>query len=214
MKKRNFPQFLWFLCAIGVLLAFLVFLPLAQQAQEAQQSRPAQQAAPPPPPPMVGPPARIAAQAIFNSRCATCHQNVMASANANVLGPKSAPTTETLGQMTPEAIYAALTTGAMVGQARDLNDAQKRIIAEFFGGRPLGSADAGDAKNMRGHCDANPPLADPAAQPSWNGWGNGLSNLRFQPAAAAQLSPDQVPLLKLKWARSEERRVGKECRSR
>ncbi len=76
--------------------------------------------------------------------------------------------------MTPEAIYAALTTGAMVGQARDLTDAQKRIIAEFFGGRPLGDADAGDAKNMAGHCDANPPLADPSAQPGWNGWGNGL----------------------------------------
>jgi polyvinyl alcohol dehydrogenase (cytochrome) len=149
---------------------------------------------------MVGPPARIAAQAVFNSRCASCHQNVMASANGNAGRAASAPSTETLGQMTPEAIYAALTTGAMVAQARDLTDDQKRIIAEFFGGRPLGNADAGDAKNMTGHCDANAPLAEPSAQPGWNGWGNGLSNTRFQPAQDAQLSAAQVPLLKLKWA--------------
>lgn len=199
----RFPggKFVWLLCSGGTLLACLLFLPATQQAQQGQPAQVAQPAPPPaPPPPMVGPPARIAAQAIFNSRCATCHQNVMASANANALGPKSAPTTETLGQMTPEAIYAALTTGAMVGQARDLSDAQKRIIAEFFGGRPLGDADAGDAKNMSGHCDANPPIGDPSAQPGWNGWGNGLSNLRFQPAAAARLSADQLPSLKLKWA--------------
>jgi polyvinyl alcohol dehydrogenase (cytochrome) len=180
--------------ALVALFASLVLLPVAQQAPQSQSPQQS------PAPPMVGPPARIAAQAIFNSRCATCHQNVMASVNANALGPKSAPTTETLGQMTPEAIYAALTTGAMIGQARDLADAQKRIIAEFFGGRPLGNADAGDAKNMGGHCDANPPLTDPSAQPGWNGWGNGLANTRFQPADDAQLSAAQVPALKLKWA--------------
>jgi polyvinyl alcohol dehydrogenase (cytochrome) len=177
---------------MSTLLAALAILPVEQQAQQSQAAAL--------PPPLVGPPARIAAQAVFNARCATCHQNLMASANQNADRARSAPSTETLGQMTPEAIYAALTTGAMVGQARDLTDEQKRILAEFFGGRPLGNADAGDAKNMTGHCAANPPLADPSAQPGWNGWGNGLSNTRFQSAAAAQLSDDQVSSLKLKWA--------------
>jgi polyvinyl alcohol dehydrogenase (cytochrome) len=184
-------RFAWIPFVASALLACLLFFPAPQHAQQQQ---------PPPQLPLVGPPARIAAQGLFNSRCASCHQNVMAGASANPLGAKSAPSTETLGQMTPEAIYAALTTGAMVGQARDLTDDQKRIIAEFFGGRPLGNTDAGDAKNMTGHCDANPPLADPSAQPGWNGWGNGWSNLRFQPAEAAQLSADRVPSLKLKWA--------------
>lgn len=194
MKKLN-SQFVWLLCVISALLACLLFLPVAQHAQQSQQGQQA-----PPPPPLVGPPARIAAQSVFNSHCANCHQNVMSSANSSALGAKSAPNTETLGQMTPEAIYAALTTGAMVGQARDLTDEQKRIIAEFFGGRPLGNVDAGDAKNMTGHCEVNPSLGDPSARPGWNGWGNGLSNLRFQPAEAAQLPVDQVPSLKLKWA--------------
>jgi polyvinyl alcohol dehydrogenase (cytochrome) len=149
---------------------------------------------------MIGPPARMAAQALFNSHCASCHQNVKASAEEDSTRGRSAPSTETLGQMTPEAIYAALTTGAMVQQAHELSDDQKRIIAEFFGGRPLGNVDAGDAKNMSGHCAANPPLDDPSAQAGWNGWGNGLANTRFQPVAGAGLSADRLPRLKLKWA--------------
>src|SRR5438046_1848146 len=36
--------------------------------------------------------------------------------------------------------------------------------------------------------------------PRWNGWGADLGNSRFQPAAMAGLTPDQVPLLHLKWA--------------
>jgi polyvinyl alcohol dehydrogenase (cytochrome) len=39
---------------------------------------------------------------------------------------------------------------------------------------------------------------DPAGSPGWNGWGGDLANTRFQPAA--QISADQVPRLKLKWA--------------
>jgi hypothetical protein len=35
--------------------------------------------------------------------------------------------------MTPEAIYAALTTGPMVQQAQKLTNDEKRIIAEFAG---------------------------------------------------------------------------------
>src|SRR3954452_16128844 len=36
--------------------------------------------------------------------------------------------------------------------------------------------------------------------PRWNGWGADLSNSRFQPAAMAGLTRDQVPLLRVKWA--------------
>src|SRR5712671_701078 len=38
------------------------------------------------------------------------------------------------------------------------------------------------------------------ASPSWNGWGNGVANTRFQPADQAGITPTQVPALKLKWA--------------
>ena len=36
--------------------------------------------------------------------------------------------------------------------------------------------------------------------PRWNGWGVDINNSRFQPAAMAGLTPEQVPRLKLKWA--------------
>src|ERR1700689_3635808 len=35
---------------------------------------------------------------------------------------------------------------------------------------------------------------------AWNGWGTNTSNTRFQDAATAGLTGDQVPRLKLKWA--------------
>jgi hypothetical protein len=108
----------------------------------------------------------------------------MSSADPNALRENNAPSTDTLAQMSPESIYAALTTGAMVQQAGKLSDDEKRLLAGFFGGRPVGTADAGDIRNMANHCAANPQMANPSAGASWNGWGNDLMNTRFQPAKA------------------------------
>jgi len=102
--------------------------------------------------------------------------------------------------MPPERIFAALTTGSMQTQGQGLSDAQKKALAEFMSGRPIGSAKQGDAKDMPNTCTSNPALADPARGSSWNGWGNGLANNRFQTARAAGLTAAQVPRLKLKWA--------------
>jgi len=44
------------------------------------------------------------------------------------------------------------------------------------------------------------PLGDPASGPSWNGWGAGVVNTRFQSAEQARLTAAQVPNLKLRWA--------------
>ncbi len=57
-----------------------------------------------------------------------------------------------------------------------------------------------DAKLMPNRCAANEGLGQLNAKPSWNGWGAGLTNARFQTGAGAQLTADQVPRLKLKWA--------------
>src|ERR1700704_3163679 len=50
-----------------------------------------------------------------------------------------------------------------------------------------------------GGCPANPPLGDLASKPSWNGWGNGTSNSRYQ-GSAARMDAAQAAKLKLKWA--------------
>ena len=58
----------------------------------------------------------------------------------------------------------------------------------------------GDAKDMKNHCAANPPISDLGASASWNGWGNDVANTRFQSAKTAGISADAVPRLKVKWA--------------
>jgi polyvinyl alcohol dehydrogenase (cytochrome) len=102
--------------------------------------------------------------------------------------------------MTPEHIYLTLSQGDMVPMAKDLTDKQKRDIAEWVGGRKLGATDTGDASKMSNVCSSNPPIHDLTSVPSWNGWSPGLSNTRFQPANAADLSAAKVGRLKLKWA--------------
>lgn len=127
---------------------------------------------------------------IFQQRCTSCHGNPAV---------EKAPSPAMLRQMTPERIYAALTSGAMQIHAQGLSVEQKARVAESLSGRLMGTAAKGNAASMPNRCRSNPPLTDPAAGSSWNGWG-GLHNTRFKTQAEAGLSADQVPKLKLKWA--------------
>lgn len=102
--------------------------------------------------------------------------------------------------MPPERIYAAITTGSMQSQAANLNDEQKRRLAEYMGGRPLGSAALADASQMPNRCAAGSAMPDPAKGAEWNGWGVDAHNTRFQSADAAGIAAAQIPDLKLKWA--------------
>ena len=121
--------------------------------------------------------------------------------SAMAMPPWSAPPRPAaIRQMPPERIYAALTTGVMKTQAANLNDEQKRRLAEYMGGRPLGSAALGDASQMPNHCPAEAAMPDPAKSPAWNGWGVDVHNTRFQNAEAAGITAAQIPGLKLKWA--------------
>jgi polyvinyl alcohol dehydrogenase (cytochrome) len=57
------------------------------------------------------------------------------------------------------------------------------------------------ASENGGKCStAGAPLVDALIAPHWNGWGVDSSQHRFQPSIMAQLAPDDVPRLKLKWA--------------
>ena len=127
----------------------------------------------------------------FERECTKCHGNAAV---------ERAPTPAAIRAMPPERIYAALTTGVMKTQAANLSDEQKRRLAEYMGGRPLGSAALGDASQMPNHCPADSALPDPAKSPEWNGWGVDVRNTRFQDAQAAGITPAQIPNLKLKWA--------------
>jgi polyvinyl alcohol dehydrogenase (cytochrome) len=121
----------------------------------------------------------------------TCHGN---PANDR------APSPNAIREMSPEHIYEALTTGPMSAQGQSLSDTEKRMVALFMSGRPMGTEAEGDAKQMPNQCPSNPPLENPASGPEWNGWGVDAYNTRFQTAKGAGLTAAQVPNLKLKWA--------------
>jgi polyvinyl alcohol dehydrogenase (cytochrome) len=131
--------------------------------------------------------------AVFETQCTRCHGNPAAAQTR-------APDPASIRQMSPERIYEALTTGVMKTEAQPLTDAQKRGVAEFMSGRPLGSASEGDVRRMTGRCARNPALAAPDSEPEWNGWGNGFDNAHFQTAGAAGLDERNVSRLELKWA--------------
>jgi polyvinyl alcohol dehydrogenase (cytochrome) len=126
---------------------------------------------------------------IFGNYCEQCHGKI-----------EAAPTPATLKKMSPERIYFALSQGDMVQMARELTDLQKRQIAEWVGGRMLGSSESGDASKMPNRCTANPPMHDASSSGSWNGWSPGLADARFQSGKDANMTAAKVARMKVKWA--------------
>jgi polyvinyl alcohol dehydrogenase (cytochrome) len=128
--------------------------------------------------------------AVYQAACASCHAQP---------GPDSrAPTREVMAQLAPESILVTLTSGQMFRQGSALTDAERRAVAAFLAGRPVGTpAAASDV----GRCTTKPPAITTADLTSgWNGWGSGASNTRFQPAERSGLTGPMIPRLKLKWA--------------
>ena len=135
------------------------------------------------------PPARAQeGAALFKTYCAICHE----------ASEGNAPSREVLGRMSPEQILQVLEKGAMKQQAAERSRAQRRAIAEYLSGKAFG----GDSGALPASAFCPKTATGPATlkAPVWNGWGAGLANARFQPAAAAGLAAGDVPNLKLKWA--------------
>src|SRR5215467_14555870 len=70
--------------------------------------------------------------AVYQKACASCHAQPTADSRA--------PTRDLLGQLAPEAIFTALTTGKMYRPGDQLTDAARRAVAGFLAGRPVGAA--------------------------------------------------------------------------
>jgi polyvinyl alcohol dehydrogenase (cytochrome) len=128
---------------------------------------------------------------VFEEHCASCHGNPSAATPA--------PDVLSLWKLTAEEIYAALGKAphtSLTGVA----DNDLREVAFYLGRRRVDIGKVTDAKLMPNPCPGNSPLGDLSSKPMWNGWGNDVSNARFQSAKGAGLTADQVPNLKLKWA--------------
>ena len=123
----------------------------------------------------------------FTDRCARCHD----------AGTDGAQDRYSLNRRTPEEVLAAITTGSMARYAQGLTDFEKRVVAVYVGGRPLGAAATGDASAMKNACPSRAPF-EPFKGSEWNGWGVDGGNSRFQNRPG--LTADDVPRLSLKWA--------------
>ena len=126
---------------------------------------------------------------LYKRACAQCHET----------GVGRAPSRDQFRAMLPDRVMAAMETGSMVTMANNRSVAERRAIAEFLTGQTFAAA-ISTIPAPRAMCAGPRPAFDPGPDPTWNGWGNGTSNNRFQPSAKGGLSAADVPKLKLKWA--------------
>ena len=128
--------------------------------------------------------------AVFQKACASCHLQPAAGSRA--------PGREVLAAIAPEAILTTLTTGNMFRQGSELTEAERRAVAAFLAGRPVGTPAPAP---IVGRCAAAaPPLRAADFDNGWNGWGASAANTRYATAARTTLKAADVPKLKLKWA--------------
>jgi polyvinyl alcohol dehydrogenase (cytochrome) len=124
-------------------------------------------------------------EATYKTHCAACHDST---------SPR-VPTRAALQQMPAARIARALEGGAMMTIALTMSREERLAVSTF-----LGKPGAVDGPPASAFCaDRTIRLA---ARPAvtWNGWSPGTGNTRMQTAAAAGITADQVPALKLKWA--------------
>jgi len=127
---------------------------------------------------------------VYRQHCAGCHNGSM---------PRM-PSRDALKTLTPEHVETALSSFTMRRQGAPLTLAERRAVAEYVTGRPVGSYRAPlEVIPKSAYCTAT-TTADPLAGAAWNGFGGDARNTRFQSAAAAGIPPTAVPRLKLKWA--------------
>jgi polyvinyl alcohol dehydrogenase (cytochrome) len=127
--------------------------------------------------------------ASYFRNCAQCHEQRNGEIRApsrNVMAAKSA-----------DEILRTLQSGVMAIAAKDVSEPDKIAIAEYLSGKPLEQKRGALADG--GRCQATLPVSA-SEGPQWNGWGNDITNSRFQSAAAAAITPETVKKLKLKWA--------------
>lgn len=134
----------------------------------------------------ISPETEAKGKAVWESVCASCHDN----------GVARAPILYILKQMTPEAIYKALTQGVMVPMAGGLDDAEKKAVAEYVAGRPMGTSAAVPLPACTGPSavfDSNKPTA-------FSYWGADAGQTHYFGPEQAGIDASNVGNLELKWA--------------
>jgi polyvinyl alcohol dehydrogenase (cytochrome) len=129
---------------------------------------------------------------LYHQRCSKCH---------DAPATKRVPNRRELQQMPAASIVEALSTGAMHTMADTLTPVEQQAIAAYLTrDMPSGS---GIHRGVSREDACPTPTANFSMDkntPHWNGWGVDLSNKRFQLAAMAGLTVEDVPRIKVKWA--------------
>jgi polyvinyl alcohol dehydrogenase (cytochrome) len=127
----------------------------------------------------------VSGEAVYREYCASCHDHP-----APRIPPRSA-----LQALSSARILRTVDAGVMMRVAYGLQRNQREAVANY-----LGKATDDTAPPPTAFCtDRKFSLSDDARS-SWIGWSPSTSNDRFQPAAQASLTVEQVRNLKLKWA--------------
>src|SRR5215510_4410187 len=126
-------------------------------------------------------------EALYKQHCATCHD----------AGVPRAAARSVLEKLSPDSIRTTLYVGSMVQQAAALPPAQKDAIIAYL------TRDSAPRPAVAVNLQCAPEKQTYSATlrtPHWTGWGNDVTQHRFQSHEQAQLTSDQVSRLKLKWA--------------
>ncbi|HMP57678.1 MAG TPA: PQQ-binding-like beta-propeller repeat protein, partial [Novosphingobium sp.] len=124
-------------------------------------------------------------QRLFAESCAACHD----------AGMDRAPHSVVLREMAPEAILRALTDGVMREQGSAYTPDERKAIAEWVAGQPLGSA----REQAVARCTGPAARFDPDEPPILPGWGFAPDNSHALTTAQAGMDRSSVARLKLKW---------------
>jgi polyvinyl alcohol dehydrogenase (cytochrome) len=122
---------------------------------------------------------------IYATVCSACHEQ----------GLNRAPQRATLELMTPESIDLALTQGVMRAQGAGLTAGDRRMIAEYLAGRPMGGEVRGPSR-----CKAGASPFDIREPPPFAGWGLTPEGSHAIPTRVAGIDRSNIGRLKLKWS--------------
>jgi len=132
---------------------------------------------------LVGSIQTIDAKALFSNQCATCHYGK---------GAGTAPSLTHMNGMTPRSIVSTLETGKMQIQGAALSRDEKIALAELLTSKrytersvPLNMCESVDLK---------------LSKVKYSGWGGDAEGTGYIKESVANLTSEQVPKLKLKWA--------------
>jgi polyvinyl alcohol dehydrogenase (cytochrome) len=146
------------------------------------------------------PQAQPSGEAVFQRVCATCHLSLKSGPGSSAPPGIRALPRELLRQFPPESILNTLTNGKMQAQAASLSPQERRAVASYAAARDFGPVVEPPEPPETNLCTEQLVMGDPQASPSWNGWGNGPTNVRFQPKSQGKLTAVDLPRLQLKWA--------------